>query len=442
MPSPPTHPLNPLLLPRICLLALLGAAALAQPPASPPALDLPAALQRARQYAPEFLAAQTAAGMAREDRVQAKAALYPTVTALNQMIYTQGNGISESGRYVSNDGVHVYNEQALVHADVFSYAKRAAYIQKQAAEAVARAHQDIAARGLAATVAINYYAVVLAQRRETNVQRSLDEAARFLEITQKQERGGEVAKADVIKAQLSHQLRQRELADAQTFTQRARLALGVLLWPDPSQPYSVVDDLRPDAPLAPDAELRQLAVATSPEVRAANSTVKQAEAGISLARAEYYPTFAIDYFYGLNANVFAATGPDDRKNLGSVVQGTLMVPIWNWGITRSKVRQAELERQLSMAELSFAQRALQSNLSSTYLEAQTAQTQLSSLNGSLGLSQESLRLTLLRYQAGEATALEVVDAQTTLLLSRNAYDDGLARYRLALANLEILTGRL
>jgi outer membrane protein TolC len=53
-----------------------------------------------------------------------------------------------------------------------------------------------------------------------------------------------------------------------------------------------------------------------------------------------------------------------------------------------------------------------------------------------------LRLTLLRYQAGEATALEVVDAQTTLNQARNAYDDGLARYRIAIAALQTLTGTL
>ena len=32
---------------------------------------------------------------------------------------------------------------------------------------------------------------------------------------------------------------------------------------------------------------------------------------------------------------------------------------------------------------------------------------------------------LLRYQAGEVTVLEVANAQTTLVLARNAYDDGL-----------------
>ena len=49
-------------------------------------------------------------------------------------------------------------------------------------------------------------------------------------------------------------------------------------------------------------------------------------------------------------------------------------------------------------------------------------------------------LTNLRYQGGEATALEVVDAQNSLVTARNNYDDGEARYRLAIANLQTLTG--
>jgi outer membrane protein TolC len=38
--------------------------------------------------------------------------------------------------------------------------------------------------------------------------------------------------------------------------------------------------------------------------------------------------------------------------------------------------------------------------------------------------------------------LEVVDAQTTLYQSRNAYDEGLARYRTALSNIQALIGTL
>ena len=57
------------------------------------------------------------------------------------------------------------------------------------------------------------------------------------------------------------------------------------------------------------------------------------------------------------------------------------------------------------------------------------------------LAAESLRLTTLRYQAGESTALEVVDAQNTFVLARNAIDDAQVRYRVALAELQTLTGR-
>jgi outer membrane protein TolC len=46
----------------------------------------------------------------------------------------------------------------------------------------------------------------------------------------------------------------------------------------------------------------------------------------------------------------------------------------------------------------------------------------------------------LRYQAGESTVLEVVDAQNTLIEARNAFDDAQVRYRLAVATLDAATG--
>ena len=54
----------------------------------------------------------------------------------------------------------------------------------------------------------------------------------------------------------------------------------------------------------------------------------------------------------------------------------------------------------------------------------------------------SLQLTMLRYKGGEATVLEVVDAQTTYSQANFAYQDRAVRYRVALANLQTLTGVL
>jgi outer membrane protein TolC len=120
----------------------------------------------------------------------------------------------------------------------------------------------------------------------------------------------------------------------------------------------------------------------------------------------------------------------------------MTIPLWSWGATQSKLRQAELRVEQAKADLSLAERQLLANVSAYYREAATARGQVTSLRESLDLATESLRLTLLRYGAGEISVLEVVDAQATLAQARNAYDDGLVRYRVALAALQTLTGSL
>ena len=77
-----------------------------------------------------------------------------------------------------------------------------------------------------------------------------------------------------------------------------------------------------------------------------------------------------------------------------------------------------------------------------YREASTAKEQLASLDQSVVDAREALRLTNLRYTSGEAPALEVVDAQNTLLLAESSRADGAVRYYTALANLQTLTGNM
>jgi outer membrane protein len=217
-----------------------------------------------------------------------------------------------------------------------------------------------------------------------------------------------------------------------------------LIFPNFSAEFSVVDDLAELAVVPPAAEAQAAAVASNPDIKAAQAGVQQAGYEIGLARYQYLPSFGLDFFYGIDANQFTIhtnrPGEDPRLNLGYSAQATLNIPVWNWGATKSKVKQAELKRDQAQVDLTMAQRTLQGNLAAAYAEAKGAESQLESLRGSVDLARESLRLTLLRYQAGEATALEVVDAQNTVTTARNAYDDGLARYRLGLVNLRMLTG--
>jgi outer membrane protein TolC len=418
-------------------------------------ITLDDALTRAQKYSTQIQTANIAVQLAQQDRRQARAATLPSANAFNQFIYTEGNG-TPSGVFVANDGVHVYNEQLQAHEELLALIRRGEVRVATVAEAVARARADVTARGLKATVIQNYYAIAAAQRRLANAQQSLTEAQQFLDITQKQERGGEAAHSDVIKAQLPVLQRQRDAQDAELAAAKAKIALAVLIFPSPQVNYSVVDDLAQLPILPPLTEATAQANVTSPDLRAARLSVNQARLSVNVAQYAYLPSLGLDVFYGINANQFLArtnyptqaTGRSTlpnylvpfRQNLGYSAQATLTVPIWNWGSLRSRVKQAGLRRQQAELDLTLTQKQLEANLASYYQEAQTALSQIESLRSSSGLSAESLRLTTLRYQAGEATALEVVDAQSTANLARNAYNDGLVRYRVALSTLQTLTG--
>jgi outer membrane protein TolC len=419
---------------------------------SPRTITFQDALQMARKNSPQFNAAVTDLKVAHEDRVQARAALLPNVSYNSQYLYTQGNG-TPSSRFIANNGVHEYIAEGNAHQVLFAGGQHLAeYHRAGAAEALARAKSEIAARGLVVTVTQAYYALVVAERKYANAQRSAAEAQRFLTISQQLEHGGEVAHSDSIKAEIQFQQQQQALQEAQLAMSKARLDLAVLIFPNFFQDFTVVDDLRLPEPLPTFDEVQALGTRNNPDLRAAMSALRAADADVSIARAGYFPTIALDYWYGIDSNVFAThsitavTAPNGEilrervPNLGYSASAALQLPIWNWGATRSKVRQATLRRRQARVELSFAQRELLANLRNFYNEAETARAAMERLGRAADLAADSLRLTSLRYQAGEATVLEVVDAQNTLTQARNAFDDGQARFRISIANLQTLTG--
>jgi outer membrane protein TolC len=404
----------------------------AQPASStqaPLTLTLQDALTRARANSVQFQAALTDQGIAHEDKVQARAGLLPSVNYNNQFIYTEPNGTS-SGVFVAANTVHEYISEGNVHQAI----GLTNYADYRKAE--------VAKRGLVVAVVQGYYGLIAAQRKYANVQQAATEAQQFLSLSQKLENGGEVAHADVIKAQIQYNDRQRDLREAQLAMDKSRLDLAVILFPDFNLNFSVVDDAQLAPPLVSFDEFVKIAQSRNPDVRASTASFQAAKFEVASAQSAYLPTLTLDYFYGIDAPHFAAHEPDGTRNLGYSVAATLNIPIWNWGATRSKIVQANLRRKQAQRELTLAQRKLQADMRELYAEAEAAHAELELLKNSADLAAESLRLTILRYQGGESTVLEVVDAQNTLTQARNAFSDGEVRARTAVANLQTLTGTM
>jgi outer membrane protein TolC len=418
-------------------------------PSGPPlVVTLADALQRARQNEPAFLAAAADAAIAREDRAQARNALLPSFSNSTQFIGNSASPGLPTGRFVSMDGVQMYREWLVAHQELSPNTFTATPLRKaQAAEAAAQAKLEIAQRGLVVTVTRIYYAFVAAQRKYATAQQGAQQAQRFFEIAQQQERLGQVARSDVVKAEILARQQQQAFLEAMLAMDNARLALAVLIFPVFNENFSVVDDMQGGPALPPFSDVRTMAERNNPDLRAASELLREAGEDTRLARNAFYPNVFVEAVYGIEANAFALNSEPAANralgslpNLGYAVTANLTVSLWDWGTLRSKLHQSQVRQRQAAATLSQTQRQLVGNLYTMYNEALTARAAVESLRRVADLAAESLRLTTLRYQAGESTALEVVDAQNTFVQARNSADDAEARYRLAIAQLQTLTG--
>jgi len=418
-------------------------------PSGPPlVVTLADALQRARQNEPAFLAAAADAAIATEDRVQARAGLLPSFSNSTQFIGNSASPGLATGRFVSMDGVQMYRQWLVAHQELSPNTFTGApLLRARAAEAAAQARLEIAQRGLVVTVTRIYYTFVSAQRKYATAQQGAQQAQRFFQIAQQQERLGQVARSDVVKAEILARQQQQAFDEATLSMDDARLALAVLIFPLFNENFSVVDDMQSAPALPPFDDVRTMAERNKPALRVAIELLRAAGEDIRLAKSAFYPNIFVEAVYGIEANAFALHSEPaaDRAlgnlpNLGYAITANLTVSLWDWGSLRAKLHQSEIRQRQATATLSQTQRQVVSNLYSMYNEALTARAAVDSLRRVADLAAESLRLTTLRYQAGESTALEVVDAQNTFVQARNSADDTEARYRLAIVQLQTLTG--
>ncbi len=420
--------------------------------AATPKITLDEAIARAQTNEPTYAAALAESKASGLDRLNARAGLLPSVVFHNQALYTQPNGLltqvgtgplaqtQSAPLFIANNAIHEYTSQAAV-SETFGLVGLATVQRADATAALAAAQYEVARRGLVAAVTGLFYGLAAADNKLAVAGRAENEAAEFTKLTTEREQAREAAHADVVKAQLQEQQRQRDLSDAKLAADKARLELAVLLFPDPHTAYTVAAE--GNAPvLASREDVQQAAAKNNPELRSALAALNVSNADVLAARAGYLPDLGLNFNYGIDAPQFAVNGPDKVKNLGYSAMVTVDVPVWDWLTTERRVKQSEIRRDAAKVALTATQKALVARLDEAYDEAAASRDQLASLDQSVATADESLRLTKMRYTGGEATVLEVVDAQTAFVTTENAREDGRVRYEMALAGLQQLTGTM
>ncbi|MED5619075.1 efflux transporter outer membrane subunit [Ideonella sp. BN130291] len=170
-----------------------------------------------------------------------------------------------------------------------------------------------------------------------------------------------------------------------------------------------------------------------PDVMAAEQTLVAANARIGLAKAQYFPTVSITGAMGLASDQLrwllaktARTGELSRSLTGPLFDGARIA---------GDVRQAEaVQKQMVERYLQAVQSALQETADALVFHAK-ADEQYAALKRQVESRDEVLRLSRMRYEGGESTFLEVLDAEREVFASQTQQAQGWRDRYLALVAL-------
>ena len=311
--------------------------------AGPTVITLDEAIRRAEANEPAYAAAVADSKVSALDRSIARGSLLPSVVYHNQALYTQANGLENQAgqgassqpapKFIANNAVREYASQASIN-ETLGLAGMAGVRRADAASAMAAAELEVSRRGLVAAVTGLFYGSLAADHKLAVAERAHQEAADFTKLTDEREQAREAAHADMVKAQLEEQQRQRDLEDAKVTAEKARLELGVLLFPDPRTPYTLqAPDAAPPLPSREDVE--QAAAKNNPELKSALAALGVSNADVLAARAAYLPDLGLNVTYGIDAPQVAVNGPDGVRNLGYSAAITLDIPVVGLVIDRA-----------------------------------------------------------------------------------------------------------
>lgn len=371
----------------------------------------------------------------------AKSGFLPQMQVGNGFTYNSPPRTGSSGlgvnpqSFVALNGMREYQSALGTALEIDTSGRlRAELARARADQRIAAADVAILQRDLKRAVTAAFYRVLLARRLITANRDVLAEAESFAERTRALFKAGEVAQADVVKADAQLAFLAQTLRAAELDAQTANADLASFWTADVSTGLALMDLLESPPPpdsAAPDAT----AFLRRPEFLRFDAERVGFEADARRERAALLPQLTVNYQFGLDANRLAW---DDRGQAAFVA---FNIPVFDWLRARSladqfrvRAEQVETRREITTREFS---RDYQNALARTRLLYE----QIAIAEAQVKTSRDNVKLSRVRYEGGEGPALEVVAAQSQLAQAQTNYYTALANYAASRAELEVASGK-
>jgi outer membrane protein len=308
-------------------------------------------------------------------------------------------------------------------------------------------------RGVAQTTVYNiitaYWAYALAQQNVSILQTAVNVARQQMEETKAFIRVGRIAGSQLPASIAQLASEEQSLIAAQGALQTARLNLLQLITPPQrafwkrhlvllNQPFV------PPEQLAPLREHVKLAMKMSPIINQTKLEIMQGDLSVIQTRNGLLPQ--LNLFLALGKTGYAndfGHAYDNLNGPGYSIGGGLSFsyPLLNRS-AESAYQQAELSRDQLEASLANLVQTVELAVRNDYITARTDRKQIAAAIANTAAQAETLKATQGQFRVGEATSLQVAQAQTTLLSAQLTQAQSVVNYLDALATLYLEEGTL
>lgn len=162
------------------------------------------------------------------------------------------------------------------------------------------------------------------------------------------------------------------------------------------------------------AELVDEALATRPDIKTLELSVQAAQDKAKIAMAALYPTVGFQFGYDYD-NPNQRYYPQQDKFLDTWDAAVAMTwNVWDFMSTSNKAKAAKSEAKAAEFQLDNMRDAVRLDVYQRLLACEEAASRMAAATTALNASQEALRVAQERYEVGDATTTDVLDAQASV----------------------------
>jgi outer membrane protein len=304
---------------------------------------------------------------------------------------------------------------------------------------LAKEKERSAKQNLTYNVKETYHKVWLAEEQLLVANASYENMARHAERIAKLYHVGNTSKFELLRAQVNRDNQKPAVIKAQNGVAVAKLALATLIGlPKESRVAIAFEADQVKLPELPKNKLEPVlatAYANRFELKQSKLTASISEVQVALAESYLKPNVSLSGGYQGSGYEL---GPDSWNKYWTLtldVQGNFFK-----GSNKPKVAAAKAELELNKIQENSLKDSIRQEVDQVLHSIKENYETAKSTQASIGLAKESLRLTEVRFQAGMATTMDVMDAQLALDQALTGYYSSLAAYLTAMAKLDLVTG--